>query len=672
MTLYRLLSALLAAALLLTACGGQQATEAVPEPTEAPVAQAEPTEVLVEDPEAEAGVAGFPVTVTDGLGRELTFDEPPQRVVALYNDNFGNLATIGVRPVATLANESMLADPRYFEDGESIPLVAGADGEIDLEKVAAAEPDLILGWGMEQAQTMENIAPFYNPLDTDTVEGLYAETRNLGRILGVEERAEEAISAFQDRLAAYKALSPRDVSILLAAPEEDNLNSMWIRHGDSADCRLLNEIAICDWENPTGDSGWSFQGTPETLLELNPDFIYYKSPWDGTQEELMAYVQQNPLWAELDAVQNDRLLYVEGYPNPIASSLIAATQLLDTFAPLLYPDIFPDGPLTDEQVQEILVEQEGDEAGASDEHESATATDDYPVTVVDGDGVELTFSVPPERVVCLDNKCVEDMAFIGIMPYAVGAPNPYRIANDPVNFGDAAADLVQISSSGGDPNFEEVAAIDPDLIVGWSELRPSAEGIAPFYSLYYGDGTLEGGFADTRALASILGRTQEVEEKIENFEARLEAYDQVIPDDVSILITDVDEEAETFWIAGRDSFAYCWVDLIAECASTAEVGGDASVEALLALDPDVLVLLDYEQDPAKMQAIQDRLAENPLWQELSAFQNERIFTATPTTARFTSPQGALNALNHLIPRIFPDLFPNGPLTDEEVQEIVGE
>lgn len=666
--LYGLITTLLAVALLLTACGGQPATEAAPEPTEAPVAKAEPTEVLVEDPQAEAGVAGFPVTVTDGLGRELTFDEPPQRVVAIYNGPFGTLATLGVRPVATLANASMLQDPRYFEDGESIPSVAGPDGEIDLEKIASFEPDLIMVIGLERAQSMESIAPTYVPIDGNTIEDVYAEVRNVGKILGLEERAEEAIRAFQNRLAAYKQLAPADVSVMVAAPDGDNLGSVWLRTEASNDCQLLNEIAECAWEDPTGGESWSYQTMPETLLELNPDFIYFWREWDGTREELYEFVRQDPLWAELDAVQNGRLLHVPGYNNPIASSLIAATQLLDTFVPLLYPDIFP-AALTEEQVQEILA---GGEAGASDEHESATATDDYPVTVVDGDGVELTFSVPPERVVCLDNKCVEDMAFIGIMPYAVGAPNPYRIANDPVNFGDAAADLVQISSSGGDPNFEEVAAIDPDLIVGWSELRPSAEGIAPFFSLYYGDGTLEGGFADTRALASILGRTQEVEEKIENFEARLEAYDQVIPDDVSILITDVDEEAETFWIAGRDSFAYCWVDLIAECASTAEVGGDASVEALLALDPDVLVLLDYEQDPAKMQAILDRLAENPLWQELSAFQNERIFTATPTTARFTSPQGALNALNHLIPRIFPDLFPNGPLTDEEVQEIVGE
>lgn len=58
----------------------------------------------------------IPVTVTDGQGRELNFDTLQQRVVGLYNGNFGNLAVIGVRPVATLANASMMVAARYFED----------------------------------------------------------------------------------------------------------------------------------------------------------------------------------------------------------------------------------------------------------------------------------------------------------------------------------------------------------------------------------------------------------------------------------------------------------------------------------------------------------------------------------------------------------------------------
>jgi ABC-type Fe3+-hydroxamate transport system substrate-binding protein len=293
-----------------------------------------------------------PVTVVDGLGRELAFDEPPQRVIALYNGNYGLLASLGVRPIGTLVNPS-LRIPLYFDDAASIPSVSAAEGGIDFEVVASLAPDLILASSLEDVQAMEGIAPVYVPGDTDSLEGLYAETRNLGLALGMAERAEQVIAAFQDRFEAYKRLAPGGVSIMVAAPDGDNLGSVWLRTSVSPDCRVLNEIATCEWTDPTGGQFWSYETTPEGLLAFDPDVIYFWDAWDGTSEDLLAFLRQDPLWAEVAAVRNGRVLHVAGYTNPIASSLTAATQLLDTFAPLLYPDVF-DGPLSDEEIQEIL------------------------------------------------------------------------------------------------------------------------------------------------------------------------------------------------------------------------------------------------------------------------------------------------------------------------------
>lgn len=662
------LTTLLAATLLLAACGGQTATDDAPEPTEPPAA-AEPTEATeptvapaAEDEATEAAsAAGFPVTITDGLGRELTFEEPPERVVALYNGNFGNLATLGVRPVATLANESMLAAPRYFEDGESIPSVGATDGGIDLEAVAAAEPDLILGFGMEQVQSMGDIAPFYSPLDTDTLEGLYAETRNLGTILGIADRAEEAISAFQDRLAAYQALTNRDVSILLASPEEDNLNSMWIRHAGSPDCRLLNEIAICDWDDPTGGEGWSFQTTPETLLELNPDFIYYKSPWDGTQEELMNYVQQNPLWAELDAVQNNRLLYVEGYPNPIASSLIAATHLLDTFAPRLYPDLFPDGPLTDAQVQEIIGGEESSDASAAG----------FPMTVTDGAGRELTFEAPPERVVALYNGNFGRMASLDVRPVATLANE--EMLSDPIYFEDGES-IPSVRAPDGEIDLEAVAAAEPDLILASSlEEVQSMEALAPVYIPQEVD-SLDGLYTETRTLAGILGVQERAEATISAFQDRLAAYQKLTAGDFSVLILSVMGN-NNVWIHTLDDPMCGILDTMARCPwetpfETEFWGYEGTIEAVLDMNPDVIILNNWTD--SSDEAVVQELESNPLWQELDAVQNERILSTPGYNNPIASSLPATQKfLDIYVPLLFPDLL-DGSLTDEEVQEILAE
>jgi len=612
----------------------------------------------------------FPVTVTDGLGRELTFEEPPQRVVAIYNGNFGNLATLGVRPVATLANDSMLADPRYFEDGESIPSVAAAEGGIDLEAVAAAEPDLIIAFSIEEVQSMENIAPVYVPLDTNSLEGLYAETRQLGSILGVEDRAEAAISAFQDRLAAYQAITPGDVSILLTSPEEDNLNSMWVRHGDSPDCRLLNEIAICDWENPTDDGGWSFQTTPETLLELNPDFIYYKSPWDGTHQELMDYVRGNPLWAATDAVQNDRLLYVEGYPNPIASSLIATTQLLDVFAPSLYPDLLSDGPLTDEQVQEILADLEASEG---------TSADGFPVTVVDGLDRELTFEEPPQRVVYLNNGCIRALASLGVRPYALSA---WAFAEgeefgDPTwypGFLDGVIQLRETELYVADP--EAVAEVQPDLIVAYGQdMINQYEGIAPVLSEFEVN-TYQDSIENVRSYAQILGLQDEAEATIVRFEDRLAAYRALSPRDVSVLTLGMVSSQE-YWVRTKNSTDCSLLNEVALCDWEDPTDGQAwsyqtTNEGVLSLSPDVIYLMNWSSDTTTDELLNAFLAD-PLIAETNAAQNGRVYNVinyNNATAEGIIP--ALRLLDTLMPLIYPDIFPDGPLTDEQVQEILAE
>ncbi len=670
--LHHMLAALFAATLLLAACGGQTATNDAPERTEPPAA-AEPTEAteptaapVAEDEATEAvteaaSAAGFPVTVTDGLGRELTFEEPPERVVAIYNGNFGNLATLGVRPVATLANESMLAAPRYFEDGESIPSVGATDGGIDLEAVAAADPDLILGFGMEQVQSMGEIAPIYSPLDTDTLEGLYAETRNLGTILGVADRAEEAIRAFQDRFAAYKALAPRDVSVMVAAPDGDNLSSVSLRTEAGPDCQILNEIAICNWDDPTGGESWGYDTTPEALLEMNPDFIYFWDEWDGTKEELPAFLRQDPLWAELDAVQNERVLHVDGYSNPVTSSLVATEQLLDIFAPLLYPDVFPDGPLTDEQVQEIV----GGEAS------SDASVADFPVTITDGAGRELTFEQSPERVVALYNGNFGRMASLGVRPVATLANE--EMLSDPIYFEDGES-IPSVRAPDGEIDLEAVAAADPDLILAFSlEEAQSMEALAPVYIPQEFD-SLDGLYTETRNLARILGIQERAEEIISAFQDRLAAYQELTAGGFSVLMLGVMGD-NSVWIHTLDDPMCGILDTMARCPwetpfETEFAGYEGTIEAVLDMNPDVIILNNWTD--SSDEAVVQELESNPLWQELDAVQNERILSTpgydNPISSSLPATQKFLDIY---MPLLFPDIL-DGPLTDEEVQEILAE
>ena len=304
-------------------------------------------------PTATSTNTGFPRTVTDGMGRELTLEEPPERIVAYYNDSFGMLATLGVMPVAQSVNPEMLNDPIYFgEEGENIPTITNDDGP-DLEEVAAVEPDLVFVFDEEEAQALEGIAPsFVTPRPTN-LEELNDAVRLFGELLGREAEAEEAISAFDDRLRAYQTSSLSDVSILQLGFRQDG--SFFISTQGNPLCQVLNTLADCSWENTDGASDWGYIGTVEAVLDLNPDVIILNNWTDNSYEDIYAELADNPLWVELSAFQNERVLSTPGYDNPIASSLPALQKFIDAYIPLIYPDIFPE-PLTDEEVQEILAD----------------------------------------------------------------------------------------------------------------------------------------------------------------------------------------------------------------------------------------------------------------------------------------------------------------------------
>jgi iron complex transport system substrate-binding protein len=341
---------LLMTILLLAACGSAPAA-APAAPTTAPGA---PTAALVEATSAPSSVAGFPLIVTDGAGRELRFETPPTRVVALYNNNFGMLATLGVEPVGVLVNPEMLSDPIYFDGkGEGFTRIKAGD-VVDAESVAATKPDFIMAYSEEEAQLLGAIAPVYLPGDAATVEDLYPELRRIATILDRMPQAEAAIEAFEDRYAAYQQASPNNAGTVLKLGYQDD-ETFYISTVDDPICRMLAQIATCAWEKATPDEFWGYETTLEGVLELDPDVIILNNWSSSSRAEMLAALNTNPLWNELKAVQAQRVLGIEGYENPIASSLPAAQKFLDTFIPLIYPDVFPQS-LTDAQVQEILAQ----------------------------------------------------------------------------------------------------------------------------------------------------------------------------------------------------------------------------------------------------------------------------------------------------------------------------
>lgn len=193
-------------------------------------------------PAAQQPSAAFPVTITHAFG-STTIPAAPTRVVAVGFNEADFVLALGVVPVGVRDftgeyDESRRPWAQQALGGAQPELVGGND--IRFEKVAALEPDLILGvysfMDRSAYDTLSRIAP---TVAQPTVDGAAAtwqeQTRTTGRALGREARADQVIAAtekeFADAKAAHPQLAGKNVAVDLVVdgvpylPGADDLRS---------------------------------------------------------------------------------------------------------------------------------------------------------------------------------------------------------------------------------------------------------------------------------------------------------------------------------------------------------------------------------------------------------------------------------------------------------------
>lgn len=196
----KLLALLVALLLPLAACGSDDA----------------PGAAASDDAPAEADDAAFPVTIEHKYG-ETTIEERPERVVTVGYIEQDAVLALGVVPVGIrdwYGDQPNAVWPWAREAlGDGEPQVLDASG-INLEAVAALEPDVILGVssGMteEEYRDLSEIAPTITQSDEFVDYGVpwQEATLVIGEVLGEAERARELVDETEALIAEVAARNP--------------------------------------------------------------------------------------------------------------------------------------------------------------------------------------------------------------------------------------------------------------------------------------------------------------------------------------------------------------------------------------------------------------------------------------------------------------------------------
>ena len=314
-------------------------TKAAPTATSQPVATQTPAPTAASPTEMPSTVS-----LRDSTGEHLTFTTPPVRVACLTEICPDIMAELGLEPVAV--NDPLSSDPRFFGSrADDFLLIGGSFFEPSLEDIAAAQPDLVIGLGGVHdglRDALRPIAPLYivNPL---TYEDSIHYLREFGVAMGREAEAEEAEQRFLSKLEDYRERSPRDRTALVMWGSDVNFG---IDTEGALTGGLLAEVTEYPWPNPPLDQGGHASGgmqfSLEGVLNVDPDVIFVQTmAFPGFQPPpLGEQLAENPLWSELQAVQNGEVHEVSFGLWSTGRGTRSLGLVLDEAMPLLYPDVF--------------------------------------------------------------------------------------------------------------------------------------------------------------------------------------------------------------------------------------------------------------------------------------------------------------------------------------------
>ncbi len=258
-------------------------------------------------------------------GEEVEIPADPQRVVALWRTGT-ELAELGVVPVASLEQEFMpeeLGD--LYEPVADVPLVGSWEG-VDIEKLIAAEPDLIVGMdngGLSiDYEEISQVAPTVI-LDIAEPPDVWANYPTLADIVGKSTDFTERDEALDEQLAAIE----EEYGDRLADLEVTHLNAsegLWASTSKSLAHERLTDAGFGYNPDYTDDpERYVTELATENLPDLaDQDAIFYTVGLDGSVDPALQEVLDSESFQRLPAAE-------AGHVFPITSPVIYTFDAAD-------------------------------------------------------------------------------------------------------------------------------------------------------------------------------------------------------------------------------------------------------------------------------------------------------------------------------------------------------
>ena len=287
----------------------------------------------------EKGSAGAAfATVHDALGRDVTLEKKPERIVVTSASFLEPLHEVGGDVVGRPDSKTLM--PEWAKEKESV----GKVYQIDAEKVMACQPDLVIinkGMNEKLVDTFEQNGVKTVVLDMKSYDDVKDEVRAMAKITGEAQKGEALIADMDKKIADIKEKMPQDkrrISII----HSTNQGLTVQLDGSIAGCitKMLGWENVASGMTPLEKDPDAAPYSLETLVNQNPEILFVTSM--GKMEDIKAGMEkqfaENPAWQSVAAVREGHVYYL---PQDLflLSPGIHYPEAVETMVKCVYPDL---------------------------------------------------------------------------------------------------------------------------------------------------------------------------------------------------------------------------------------------------------------------------------------------------------------------------------------------
>ncbi len=252
----------------------------------------------------------YPITV-ENYGREVTISDRPERVLTLGPNCTELFAALGLGDLVigrSLVNHSRGPLAEYADIVNAIPELNHSSATREAIISSGADFIYALDWEIgDSGCNTEEVAGYGMDVYVNaamTIEGMYKEIEDIGKIFGIEDTAAAFIEDQKARIQAVadKVAGQEPVSVLVYDSGNDGVFTC---SGTNFESLLISLAGGENLFDDLSEKQW-ITVSYEEVLARNPDVILIHDYDSPSVEEKIAEIKSNPTLSLLPCVQSER------------------------------------------------------------------------------------------------------------------------------------------------------------------------------------------------------------------------------------------------------------------------------------------------------------------------------------------------------------------------------